>query len=233
MAKSELAVPEPAELEKPTITPVEFGYAAPGMSFDDLADEAVTLPGHDLVKDDELDALVGVDFIVTRVNFREGLARRDGNMWMKQFPEHRTNAYVSVELSTNPHLVITNINRARVASKLAPVNSLDHLGFDPGEHFVINDGSTGIYRQVVAFLAMTRYIELPGGENPVLEGPSGHTALDTIPEEWTEVHAGDVKFDPSGFQTYAANVRIRCRRGLRISEYESEFNPDSKTRYLA
>lgn len=232
MAK-EVAVPENSVQPIPDEGPVEFSYAGYGTDFDTLAEDAITLPGHDLVKDDELDALVGVDFIITRVNFREGLKRRDDNTWLKEFPAHENGAYVSLELVTNPVMVISNINRARTASGLQPIQTLDALGFDPGAHFVINDGSTGIYRQIVAFLAMTRYIEIPGGQDPIVEGPSGHTALDTIPEEWPNIFAGDVKFAASGFQTYTANVRLRCRRGIRVSEYHSDFNPDSKTRYLA
>jgi hypothetical protein len=226
----DVVVPEKAEIEnQEENSPVAFGSAI-GESFEDLAQESITLPGHDLVKDDELDALVGVDMIITRVSFREGIPRTPDNMWLKANPKNTIGAYVSLELSTNPELVISNVNRARVASKLSPIQSLDHLEFDPGSHFVINDGSTGIYRQIVAFLAMTQYVDIPEGPT---EGASGQTICDTIPDEWPNIHVGEIRFAPTGFATYTANVRLRCRRGLRVSEYQSQWNPDSKTRYLA
>jgi hypothetical protein len=218
------------EVEKVAKGTVEPKYAPPGVSFQDLANEATTLPGYELARDEDLDALCGVDFIITRVNFREGLARRENNAWLTKYPDHTKGAYVSLELTTNPEQSLTKVNRARSASGLTPIHDFSALGFDPGDHFVINDGSTGIYRQVVASLAIDGYIILPEGE---MEGGSGQTIFDTIPEEWADVQLGDSRFDPTGFQTYAANVRIRCKHGVRISEYESDFNPDSKTRYLA
>lgn len=222
MAKDVVATVEDA--------PVEFGYAGEMVDFDTVAQEAIVLPSRELAKDELLDSLVGVEFIITRVIFREGLPRRDDNIWKKANPENAIGAYVSCELVTNPHLQLHTINSARKSSGLSPLTSLDALGFDPGSHFVVNDGSTGLYRQIVAFLAITGYIELPDGEE---DGPSGTTVLDTIPSEWPEILVGETKFDNSGFQTYAANVRLRCRHGIRVSEYESDFNPDSKTRYLA
>jgi hypothetical protein len=224
MAKSEVATKQTAEVVE---GPVEFEYAGEMVSFDDVADEAITLPSRELAKDEVLDSLVGVEFIATRVIFREGLARRDDNVWKSKNP---VGAYVSVELVTNPHLNLNAINMIRKQSGMSPLVSLDALGFDPGAHFVINDGSTGIYRQMVAFLAITDYIDLPEGAE---DGPSGTTILDTIPAEWPEIYVGETKFDNSGFQTYTANIRLRCKHGIRVSEYPSEFNPDSKTRYLA
>lgn len=204
--------------------PVEFGPAM-GVDFDTLASESIVLPGQGLVKDEELDDLVGVDLIITKMVFRQGLARREDNPWMKA-TGHGNAAYVSIEATINPVQDIKRVNRARKANGLRDVP--DHFKWDNA--IVFNDGSTGIYRQAVAFLAMTGYIQLPDGK---MDGPGGTTVLDTIPEEWTDITVGDVKFDNDGFQTYTANCRLRVSRGIRISEYTSDFNPDSKTRYLA
>jgi hypothetical protein len=225
-------VKQKAEVVKVESGPVEPGYAYPGMSFDELASDAASIPGHELLKDDEVDlTLVGVDFLVTRVNFREGVARLPDDLWLKQNPKNTVGAYVSLELVTNPELSLVKINRARKASDVHHLDSLAQLGIEPGDSYVINDGSTGIYRQIVAHLALQGYILLPEGN---VEGKKGQTVCDTIPEEWLDVLIGETKFDPSGFQTYAANVRIRCKSGLRLSRYDSEYNPDgAKTRYLA
>lgn len=228
MAKSEVEKTETNQLPDEQYQGQQFPNAM-GIDFDTLASESVSLPGHELADDALLDALVGVDFIITKVNFRKGLARRDDNMW-KTKTGHGTGAYVSLEVKTNPAQSLVSINRARNACNMTPLVSLEGLGFNPGDEFVINDGSTGIYRQTVAILAMTGFIEIPDGP---LEGKSGQTAFDTIPEEWPDISVGDVRFDSDGFATYSANVRVRAKRGIRVSEYESEFNPDSKTRYIA
>lgn len=223
MAKEEIAAVVPSDIEP--------SYAQPGTKFSELTQDAVSLPGFELADDELLDALVGVELIITRVTVRVGdISRRPDNVWLKEFPKNTKSGYVSLELTVTDNLNLQKINRARASNKMSQLASLEALGIDAEDNFVINDGSTGIYRQILAFLGLEQYIVLPDGE---LDGKAGTTVLDTIPSEWQEVNVGESLFDKAGNLTYTANVRIRCPRGIRRSDYESEFNPDSHTRYLA
>jgi hypothetical protein len=79
---------------------------------------------------------------------------------------------------------------------------------------VFNDGSTGIRRQVVAYLADKGIV------------PKGYK---TSPDEPVWVQAPEGTPDPE------FSIRFLAPRGLRVSEYDSEFAPDGKasTYYLA
>jgi hypothetical protein len=206
-------------------------YAAPGsVSFDELARESSTLPGNELLRDEDLDALAGVDMIITRAVIRKGVPRISGNPWLKANKANTHAGYVSLEIITTPRMDLIKINRARKASGLSQITTLESLGIQPESNYVINDGSTGIYRQVLAILAMQQYIQLPEGKT---DGESGTTIFDTTPAEWADVQTGETIFDDSGFLTYDTNVRIRCKNGIRVSgNYNPDF-PDAQTRYLA
>lgn len=186
------------------------------MSFSDMLGEAVEVQGNQLVKDDIADELVGVPFLITRVVFRPG----------KVDPHDKTRrlAYVSCEsvIADEAYIARRKIN-------------LDAKPFLPNDHIVVNDGSTGIYRQVLAVMESQGFIILP--EGPVA-GPKGETRYDTPPSEWVEMPAGEAWMaeatsDDAGFLYYAADVRIFAPRGLRLSEYGNEYTEDGKTRYLA
>lgn len=176
-------------------------------TWDDLYNEADEVLGHDLLKNEILDSLEGVPFLITRVIFRPAdVASRE--------------SYVTCEAIIAPENVL----------KTRRVN-LQTLPFDPGDHVVLNDGSTGIYRQIVAYLYSRGYIGLP--EPIVPEGKANESSFDLPPDKWTEVHGGDLRYTPSGETVYSANIRLLAKRGIRISDYENEWTKDGKTRYLA
>jgi hypothetical protein len=167
------------------------------------ADEVL---GHDLARDELLDALEGVPFLITRVTFRKG-----------DYAAH----YVSCECVIAPKDML---ERRRV--------NLATLPFDAGDHVVFNDGSTGIRRQIVAYLYGKGYIALP--DPVVIEGKAGECSFDLSPGEWADISAGDMRFDTDGSAVYQADVRILAKRGIRISDgYSNEWTQDGKTRYLA
>lgn len=189
-------------------------------SWDVALRDADEILGHDLAKEELLDALEGVPFLITRMTFREadtGLARE---------------SYVTCEVLLAPQPVM---ERRRV--------NLAMLPFDPGDMIVFNDGSTGIYRQCVKYLSAKGFISLP--EDLAMEGPGpsfnkekGESeyvcVYDLPPDKWTDVHAGDMRYEPSGRALYTVNVRCFAKRGIRISDgYENEWTKDGKTRYLA
>lgn len=202
------------EIDVPKVTPgtvAELPAYVPGTEEWGIGYD--TAIGHDLAKKELLDALVGVPFAITRVVFRRGIPKQG----LTYEP-----AVCAVECVIAPEHVL---RRRRIDMSMLP--------FEPGAQVVFNDGSTGVYRQIVAYLAASGRIELPeGAEN----GPMGETKYDLPPSEWTAFHAGELWYDANkdGFLSYAVNVRYSCPRGLRISEYENDYNPEGgKTRYLA
>jgi hypothetical protein len=198
-------------------------------AWDEAAATADQVEGFELAADETLDALVGIPHLITRVTFRPGISRNT-KQGLKQF------AYVSCEATVAPEERITlrRVNRARKASDLPPIEKLEDLPISPGEHLVYNDGSTGIYRQIVAYLHTHDYIT--AADEMVVAGKSGETTLDMPPGDWASVDRdrGATGVTEDGFVTYEASVRLLCPRGIRISEYENDYNPDgSRTRYLA
>lgn len=173
---------------------------APGQSFAELVTTSDVVDGADLAKDELKLALCGIPFVITRVVFRPGAARK---------------AYVSSEL------VIADADTLRRRRVNVP-----DMAFEPEQRVVFNDGSTGVYRQLVQYLEAKGYITLPDmPEN----GSYGETKYDLPPEQWTEINAGEISFDDDGRGIYTKNVRLSCPRGLRKSEYQNDFNPDGST----
>ena len=196
---------------------IEIPDYVPGSDWDEEVRTADQVNGHDLAKDELLDALVGVPFLITRLTFRPGFPLRGDTA---VGPKGKVMAYVSCEGVIAPEHVL---KRRRV--------NMENLPFEPGSQVVFNDGSTGIYRQIVAYLEARGLVELPDG---LAEGGEyGTCKYDLPPSDWSEVRTGEIRFDETGFAEYEANIRLTCPRGLRVSEYENEYNPaGSKTRYL-
>lgn len=204
--------------EKVVDSPVEPEAFDPNMSWEDATEGADTVLGHDLAKAEILDALEGVPFLITRLTFREADTIARGS-------------YVSCECQLAPKSVM---ERRKI--------NLLTLPFDPGDMVVFNDGSTGIYRQAVAYLHQRGFIALP---DPVIGSGNGprwdekeqkviyECTYDYPPEMWADVHAGDMRYTPTGKGEYQVNVRILAKRGIRISNYQNDWTQDGKTRYLA
>lgn len=217
----ETTIPESAMTEK---------YSPYRDSYDVLEASADTVFGYDLAKDELADNLAGVAFIATSATFRPGIVRdviEDGAKAKKQF------AYVSLETVINPALFVARINVGRAAAKLPKITTLEELPFEPGSHVVINDGSTGIYRQVVEYLNAKGYIKLPDPLIP--NGELGESSYDLPPSDWTEANgADDFRYDETGFATAHFNIRLKCPRGLRLSRYSNDYTngEEATTRYF-
>jgi hypothetical protein len=176
--------------------------------------EADEVEGYDLLKDDALFELVGVPFMATKAIFRDGIQAK-GAEWRSD--------YVSLELRTAPESVIRrDLPRILSRRKAAGLDGKDFASVGD-EQLVINDGSTGIYRQVVQYLAAKGKITLPEGEE---EGEKGESIYDLPRSQWL-----------SGAEeaTEGIEITLRCSRGLRFSEYENEYTGDGKARtwYIA
>lgn len=188
----------------------------PGTAWEQEAAYADSVAGHDLAKDETLDALEGVPFMITRVTFRPGIRDR----------KDKLRAYASCECVIAPESVL---RRRRV--------DMSTLPFDPEDQVIFNDGSTGIYRQVVAYLAARGFITIPT-ELPEA-GEYGQSRYDVPPWEWETLSGGEYRAndepdaDTGKFAEWGKNIRLRAPRGLRISEYATDYNPNgSRTRYL-
>jgi hypothetical protein len=209
---SKNAVEETAQSLQP------FGEHDPGTAWDVALRDADQVTGHDLAKDEVLDALVGVPFLVTKMTFNAGnVANREN--------------FVSCEAQLAPR---AEMERRRV--------NLTTLPFDPGDLVVFNDGSTGIYRQCVAYLHARGFITLPDPVMPSGEGPGWDDkkkemiyvcSYDLPASKWTDIRTGELRYAPSGAAVYTINVRLLAKRGIRISEYQNDWTQDGKTRYFA
>jgi hypothetical protein len=202
--------------------------------FENASTGAVEKETHDLVREDEADALTGVDFLITKVTIREGSARQPGGA-LEAAGGYAYGGYMSLELWVAPHQDYTVINRRRRASQMPPIDSIDALPFHPGEKLVINDGGTGIYRDVVHILADLGWIALRPGMGLAGNARSGSSAFDAIPAEWAGISQGIVitSGEAGEFTGYEANLKVRCRRGLRLSSYDYDGKGHmATTRYL-
>jgi hypothetical protein len=202
--------------------------------WDSLIAEADVVSGYDLAKDEIADDLAGVPFLVHRMQFRPGVSRPTGERDDKGKPVLKQGAYVTLSCRVAPVLNLTRINAARKASGLPPVLTLEALTVEPDSLIVLNDGSTGLYRQSVEYLAAKGAIILP--QPIVAVGPMGMSTYDLIPSEWEDVTTGDVRFTPEGFQEYDVPVALFAKRGLRLSDYSNELTAPgetARTRYFA
>lgn len=199
-------------------------------SWDELMndEETVTIDSPELAKDEDLDMLTGYPMVITRMTFRKGVTRKGKPNYSDNFPN---DAYVSLECRLHPDPDLNRINSKRKQVDMPPLADIKSIPFDPGSVVVINDGSTGIYRQCVAFLASREVIALPD-ELP-LTGEKGTTGLDTCPGEWSDVNPpAEVYFDEDGFACCTVETRLAAKSGIRPSNYKWE-DRDAATRYLS
>lgn len=188
---------------------------APGQGFADLMQGADTVSGASLFKDEGLNTLVGIPFLIHSITFRPGIIR-DG---IQQ-------DYVSIEA------LLADAETMRRAIKRGQFTAVQAELLQPEENIILNDGSTGIFRQVVKYLNDNGYIALPEGPE---SGDKGNCRYDLPRTSW-EGTAVEMTVENDGTlsdTTYP--VRLFCPRGLRVSEYTSPVNPSEKARtfYLA
>lgn len=185
-----------------------------GESWEALTQDAQEVYGADLEKGD---TLIGVPFCLVEVTFRPGIVNaRTGEIMF----------YASLDLITAPSEAISRaIRRKRIPE--ANIGAVE-----PNEHLVINEGGTGVYRQIVAYLEASGRIQIKSELGR--EGRFGESRFDISPREWSiSPDTADFRVDDAGNPTVAFPVRLLCPRGLRASEYENEFSKAATTRYIA
>lgn len=210
-----MSVKKPVQttLEPVTDVPLPFDPFKTGKHIEeiwsDLVAESDQTVGFDLAKDTLFDALEGVPFVITRATVRKGITRNDVRY-----------DYISCEALVAPKNVLENRR----------INVIE-LPFDGGDLVVFNDGSTGIKRQVMAYLESKGRLLLPDGPPG---GGFGDSRYDTPIEEWLDSQAANISFNKDGEPVAEFDIRLFCKRGLRLSEYQNDYNPSgSKTRYIA
>jgi hypothetical protein len=194
------------------LTPGELGeFDVNVHDWNTLMTEAVDLGGADLLGKELIDELVGVPHCIVGVDFRQGEKMKNGH----------DGAYVSLTAIIAPDDVLL---KRKIAVEVKP--------FDAEDLVVYNDGSTGVYRQVVKVLHDKGYIALP--DPVIVGGGSGESSYDLHPVKWTGVDAKRVRstLDENGdFKGIHAAIRINAPRGIRYSEYDGPEGA-TRTRYI-
>lgn len=182
----------------------------PGMgSFADMVRGADTAEGGDLLKSDAKEGLVGVPFLIYRVTYRDGVKQKDGTL----------QNYISFDIIT--------ADKDTFEKRKAFIPATNQFG--PDERLVFNDGSTGLARQMTAYLHEKGIINV--GEVTKEGGPMGESSYDRYRKDWISPK-GAPRLDGS-----ESDVEVYCRlylpRGLRVSEYEAEATgQDARTFYF-
>ena len=189
-----------------------------GGSWEDLTRDADEVLGADLEKGEQL---IGVPFCITSATFRQGdylNAKTSERGW-----------YVSLYTMVAPEI---DIQRA-IRRKRVPEENLPNIP-DPGEKLIFNEGGTGVYRQIVAYLEDKGFIQIDS-QLPK-EGAYSESRYDIPPSQWkypAEARNYELRFDLSGEPVVSFYVRLLCPRGLRSSDYENDFTKTGHTRYIA
>ena len=166
-----------------------------------LTQGADRVEGHELEKDKTV--LIGVPFMITGVTVRPAVGQEAN--------------YISAEVVVAPQSVIAR----RVKTGRLSIEAAERV--TPLESLVINDGSTGLCRQVAQYLEDKGMIMLPDGP---AAGADGESKYDTYFAQWT-ILQGTV--GPNGHVHFP--VRLMCERGLRPSEYPNPAGAGMSTTF--
>jgi hypothetical protein len=157
----------------------------------DLRKESSEFEGYSLIggKENELPLtlLEGVPFIIKAITFRPGDIIPEGHKDPRD--------YASLEIMVDPA----------------------HRHKFPRGYLVLNDGSTGIYRQAVKLLAERGRVSLPEGTPE--DGDANTTRY-------------DVSFSSEGVPLTFAAVNVFCPEGLDPSDYKNPDGSDARTWYI-
>lgn len=172
--------------------PVSVRYAQDMSEWNSLLSTASEVEGYSLIggKDNErtMAMLVGVPQLIKNVTFRVGDIIPAGQDHPRDF--------ASVEVLIHP----------------------DHAARFPRKYAVYNDGSTGVYRDIIKRLAKDGIITLPDG--PV-SGDANTTIYDVALTDRED-----------GKPVEFTNLNLYCPEGLRVSEYKNEDGSGAQTYYL-
>lgn len=191
---------------------------APKKTFADLVAQADVAEGNDLAKDKA--ALVGVPFLIHTVTFRDGVSQKEGKGVRK------TN-YVSIECIV--------ADKATMDARKRKGLLKDDCPFEPEERIVFNDGSTGVARQITAYLHAKGLIVVKDNidESVSLNGGMGESVFDTYRADWVTPRYVAEVIDGGAYPDLTFDVAYLCPRGLQASKYANDFSDEAYTYYIA
>jgi hypothetical protein len=201
---------------------------------------AVEFPGADIV--DKLD-LLGVPFHITGVKMQMFMPTRDA---ARPYRDYMSMHIVTADADT----ITEQIRRGRVLASVGKdpqhYTRLDELRIRPQTRYVLNDGSTGVRRQMVAFLDALGVIRVGHKEEARFTGTSSDEArrFDLTWNEWdnpfpleeevmvqSRVMSDGTKVPEYGsFPDYRPLI-VTAARGLSGSFYVNEYAPDGATTF--
>jgi hypothetical protein len=197
------------------------------MSFAELLDTSamtgfLSIPGYTVV--DQWD-VIGVPFIITGLRWQKPVADKSRSRGFRD--------YVSLEcVAADKATIAALVARGRISKEGGVVvTDLAQMFLAPEERFIINDGSTGIRRQLVKMLSHPRVGLIDVGNSDDAEPADIACNSWASMGEQTWVAADGTILPYITRQTNGAPLIIHVRRGLHASAYTNEYG-DNVTFYL-
>lgn len=181
--------------------------AKSGFSFSELARDAeYVAEGFDVADQANLE---GIPFAIVEITVRDGKPRD------KKPTNYASLCVVTADVATLTHRIRSGFLKA-------------DWPLSPNTTYVINDGSTGIYRQVIAFLHEKAKLIDIGPVGKETGGGVGESPYDRYRGEW-------VRGKEEAEKGFHGRPIWLCPRGLRRSEYvnESTGSDGATTWYIA
>lgn len=184
-----------------------------------------TLPGRYVV--DQLD-LLGVPFVVTGVRFQAPIPDKGREGGFRD--------YLSLEATVaDAEAIEREIKRGRVVRSAGKdavvVSDIESLAVEPGDRIVVNDGSTGIRRQIVGLLDHPRCALINvGNKDQTRRHDLPSNRWDGIGEQTWETAEGEL-LPYITRSNEGKPFLLVARRGLYASQYSNEYG-ENTTFYL-
>jgi hypothetical protein len=177
----------------------------------DSSEEFYEIPGFGLVTDKK--TVIGLPFSILGVTFQKPVKDKAN--------EYGERDYVTLRCVVHDAAHIADaLRRGLIPSGEA--------AYDPEERIVINDGSTGIRRQIVKMLHSAKLIDIGAIESEF--------SYDKPWTQWESFSQSEFQGEdevPGFTKNHNGNqLHIKARRGLRASVYSNEYAEDAVTFYL-
>lgn len=186
------------------------------ISFDDATERSDRTTGGILLTGDAVSQLIRIPFAIIGGTFRVANERFVAD-------EKVNGDYVSLEC------VISDERKMRASGI-----DLSTLSFGPLDVVRFNNGSTGVRRQMVRYLAMKEYIKVQSDKTPLVEsGALGESSYDIPFHMWESFNIGTLREEgEEPVWDFKIPRLFVASRGLRASTYEVN-KKDVTTFYLA
>jgi hypothetical protein len=213
MVKSEVSTPTDAQY---VIDALKSG----SITFQDFTDEFVDFveTGGALIAPEVLE---GIPFAIMGITYREGFSRAIKGQALKA-------DYASLEVVIADE---TTLNACGVDWK--------NRGIKPLDVRILNDGGTGIRRQMTRYLHIRSYATVTAKRDDEIQetGKLGESDFDIPMGHWSEIHKGEKRTVDDGTSVYEVEFErmVIANRGTRSSTYENPAKKGEiiKTWYLA